>query len=157
MRRIIILLLQLSLLPEILACIDSFIKVENEILSNGVNIHSLTRAFYPANGHPALWVEVRYYINTTNDTASNTMSPSPILPEDDGVDYVFYWSYSPVLLFANPEFLEGISFRFITFPPLVTNIVLTPFCSSINESNILSLLNDITTWVRHYEELYSIM
>ena len=156
MSRIIIPLLQLSVLPGILACIDSFTKVENDILSNGENIHSLTRAFYPANGHPALWVEVRYYINTTNDTVSSTKSSSTIL-QDNEVDYMFYWSYSPVLLFANPEFLEGVSFRFITFPPLVANIVLSPFCSSLNESSIHNLLNDITTWVRYYIVLYRIM
>ena len=145
------------MLPAILACIDSFTKVENEILSNGENIHNLTRAFYPANDYPALWVEVRYYINTTNDSASSTISFSPILPRDDEVDYVFYWSYSPVLLYASTEFLEGFSFRFITFPPLVAEIVLTPFCSSLNESTILNLLSDITTWVRYYVSLYSIM
>ena len=157
MSRIIILLVQLSLLPGILTCIDSFTKVENDILSNGENIHSLTQAFYPANGHPALWVEVRYYINTTNDTVTSTKSSSTILQDDDGVGYLFYWSYSPVLLFANPEFLEGVSFRFITFPPLVANIVLRPFCSSLNESTIHNLLNDITTWVRCYVALYRIM
>ena len=154
MSRITILLLQLSVLPTILACIDSFTKVENEILSNGENIHSLTRAFYPANDYPALWVEVRYYINKTDDTASSTMSLTPILPGDSRVDYIFYWSYSPVLLYADPEFLEGASFQFITFPPLVADIFLTPFCSNLNESTILNLLNDITTWVR---SLYNII
>ena len=144
-------ILLMSMLPAtiIANCIDSFVKLENEILSNSKNIHSLTRAFYPANDHPGLWLEVRYYINSTDDTESSTMSFSPILPEDDEVDYVFYWSFSPVLLIANPEFLEGVSFRFITFPLLVANIHLSPFCSNLNESSILSLLNDITIWVRH--------
>ena len=129
-------------------CIDSFTKLENEILSNGENIYNLTRAFYPANDHPALWVEVRYHINSIDDAESSTMRHSSILPGDDEIYYVFYWSFSSVMLFANPEFLEAVSFRFITFPPLVADIVLTPFCSNVTETNIFSLLNDITIWVR---------
>ena len=147
-----LILLQLSILPTILACIDSYAKLENEILSNGENLHSLIRAFYPPNQHPGLFVEVRYYLNYT-DGIEHTIPVHPVLLTNNTdiyeASYIFYWGSSSVFLFGNPEFLEGVTFGFLTFPCLVADIVIKPFCDSLDESQILRVLDDITIWVRH--------
>ena len=152
------LVLQLFFLPTILACVDSFTKLENGIFSNSENIYSLTKAFYPVNQHPALLVEVKYYINFTDDIDSIPIHPVIVTNETMFYepDYVFLWSYSSVLLFAFPTILEQISFKFITFPPHVAYIVLEPFCTSLNEDNILNLLNEVTIWVRYFSITWSV-
>ena len=144
--------LQLFFIPIILACVDSFTKLENGIFSNSENIYSLTKAFYPVNQHPALLVEVNYYINLTDDIVRIPIHPVIVTNEtmsNEPADYVFLWSYSSVLLFAPPTILEQISFKFITFPPHVAHIVLEPFCTSLNEDHVLNLLNEVTIWVSY--------
>ena len=150
-------LFQLFFLPIILACVDSFTKLENGIFSNSENIYSLTKAFYPVNQHPALLVEVKYYINFTDDIDSIPIHPVIVTNETMiyEADYVFLWSYSSVLLFASPTILEQISFKFITFPSHVAYIVLEPFCTSLNEDHYINLLNEVTIWVRYLSIIWS--
>ena len=101
---------------------------------------------------------MKYYINFTNDIESIPIHPVIITNETIlyEADYVFLWSYSSVLLFASPTILEEISFKFITFPSHVANIVLEPFCTSLNEDHILNLLNEVTIWVRYLNITWSL-
>ena len=150
--------LQLFFLPTILGCVNSFTKLENGIFSNSENIYSLIKAFYPVNQHPALLVEVNYYINLTNDIVRIPIHPIIVTNETmlHKADYVFLWSYSSVLLFAPPTILEQISFKFITLSPHVAHIVLEPFCTSLNEDHVLNLLNEVTIWVRYLSIIWSL-
>ena len=152
--RIITAVLISTLISSILAddCIESYVDLERSLLSNPTNIRSLTTAFYPTNNFPALFVEVRYYINRTDSDNDNGSIPiHPISPlahtKDDRSDYVFYWATSPVLLLSHPMILEGVSLELITITYHQADIVLSPFCDTLTDFDIRTYINDATTWV----------
>lgn len=124
-------------------CISSFVELESVVLSSDGNIQSLIQAFYPANQYPALWVEVRYYIN------ESTIIEHPVFGGSIQYEanYTFYWSVSPVLTFIPPELLEGMSLQFVQIETHVTDLVIIPFCSQLSETDILGLFNNVTLWV----------
>ena len=149
-----LLILTLSCLPSVVwtqDCISSLVDLENSIVSNNDNIRSLTKGFYPANMYPALWVEVKYYLNMTDDNETSLTHPV----EDRTAkslrreDYVFFWVSSPVLIYVHPRLLEGISLRFVTIENHIVHLVIQTFCDNLTKIDILGLLNEATIWVSY--------
>ena len=134
-------------------CISSLVDLENSIIFNNNNIRSLTKGFYPANVFPALWVEVKYYLNMTDDNETSVIVSHPV--EDRTAkslhreDYVFFWVSSPVLIYVHPRLLEGISLRFVTIENHVVHLIIQDFCDNLTTNEILGLLNEATIWVSY--------
>ena len=149
-----LLILTLSCLPSVVRtqdCISSLVDLENSIVFNNDNIRSLTKGFYPANMFPALWVEVKYYLNMTNKNENSVFLTHPV--EDGAVrrlhkeDYVFFWVSSPVLIFIHPRLLGGISLRFVTIENHIVHLVIQEFCDDLTTIETLGILNEATIWV----------
>ena len=150
-----LLILTLSCLPSVVRtqdCISSLVDLENSIVFNNGNIRSLTKGFYPANIFPALWVEVKYYLNTTDENETSVFLTHPV--EDGAVrrlhkeDYVFFWVSSPVLIYIHPRLLEGISLHFVTIENNhIVHLVIQEFCDNLTTIEILGILNEATIWV----------
>lgn len=118
------------------ACIQTMPDLESVFLSNGENLQSLMRAFYPSNNFPALWVKVIY---STKDSVSNE-------------SYTFYWSSSPVLVYLHPLILEGMSLLFFNddYTHSESRLTIPPFCEGIDHEETIHILNDATVWVCSY-------
>ena len=149
-----LLILTASCLPSVVRtqdCISSLVDLENSIVFNNDNIRSLTKGFYPANVYPALWVEVKYYLNTTDENETSVFLTHPV--KDDAVkrlykeDYVFFWVSSPVLISIHPRLLEGISLYFVTIKNHIVHLVIQEFCDNLTTIEILGILNEGTIWV----------
>ena len=149
-----LLILTLLCLPSVVRtqeCIGSFANLEKSIVFNNDNIRSLTKGFYPANIFPALWVEVKYYLNTTDENETSVFLTHPV--EDGAVkrlhkeDYVFFWVSSPVLIYIHPRLLEGISLHFVTIENHIVHLVIQEFCDNLTTNEILGMLNEATIWV----------
>ena len=119
-------------------CIGSFNELEESLLSSNKNMLNLVRAFYPANKHPALIVEVTYVVEDNDSISTNNTSI-----------YVFRWVSSQVLLYSYPEFLQGLSLRTYSHNIYYATITVDPFCQNINSIETIRLLNDATIWVSH--------
>ena len=143
-----------SCLPSVVRtqdCISSLVNLEKSIVSNNGNIRNLTKGFYPANIFPALWVEVKYYLNTTYENETSVFLTHPV--EDGAVkrlnkeDYVLFWVSSPVLIYINPKLLEGLSLHFVTIKNHSVQLVIQEFCDNLTRLEILGMLNEATIWV----------
>ena len=140
-----------SCLPSIVRtqdCISSLVNLETSIVFNNDNIRSLTKGFYPANMFPALWVEVKYYLNMTDENETSVFLTHPV--ENGAVkrlhkeDYVFFWVSSPVLIYIHPRLLEGISLRFVTIENNhIVHLITQEFCDNLTTIEILGMLNEI--------------
>ena len=119
-------------------CIGSFKELEQSLLSSDENMLNLVRAFYPANQHPALIVEVTYVVKDNESISTNNTSI-----------YVFRWVSSQVLVYSYPEFLQGLSLRTYSHNIYYATITVDPFCKNINSIEMIRLLNDATIWVSH--------
>ena len=119
-------------------CIGSFKELEKSLLSSDENMLNLVRAFYPANQHPALIVEVTYVVEDNESISTNNTSI-----------YVFRWVSSQILVYAYPQFLQGLSLRTYSHNIYYATIIVDPFCQNINSIETIRLLNDATIWVSH--------
>ena len=117
-------------------CIGSFKDLEESLLYSDENILNLLRAFYPANQHPALIVEVTYVVKDNDSISTNSTSI-----------YVFRWVSSQVLIYSYPRFFQGLSLRTYLNEIYYANITLDPFCQNISSIEKTRLLNDATIWV----------
>ena len=117
-------------------CIGSFKELEKSLLSSDENMLNLVRAFYPANQHQALIVEVTYVVEDNDSIPTNTTSI-----------YVFRWVFSQVLIYSYPQFLQGLSLRTYSHNIYYANITIDPFCQNISSIEKIRLLNDATIWV----------
>ena len=149
-----LLILTASCLPSIVRtqdCISSLVDLENSIVFNNGNIRSLTKGFYPANMIPALWVEVKYYLNMTDENETSVFLTHPV--KDDAVkrlhkeDYVFFWVSSPVLIYIHPRLLEGLSLHFVTIEKHMVHLVIQEFCDNLTTIEMFGILNEATIWV----------
>ena len=122
-------------------CVQTILDLESAFLSNGENLQSLMRAFYPSNNFPALWVKVIY---CTNDSVSNE-------------NHTFYWSSSPVLVYLHPLILEEMSLLFFNddYTHSVSRLTIPAFCEGIDDKERVHILNDATVWVCSYEIIYT--
>ena len=119
-------------------CIGSFKELEESLLSSDVNMLNLVHAFYPANQHPALIVEVTYVVEE-NDSVST----------DNTSIHVYHWYSSQVLIYSYPQFLQGLSLRTYSYVIYYANITVDPFCQNISSIEKFEFLNDATIWVSH--------
>ena len=119
-------------------CIGSFKELEESLLSSDENMLNLVHAFYPANQHPALIVEVIYVVED-NDSIST----------DNTSIYVYRWFSSQVLIYSYPQFVQGLSLRTYSVVIYYANITVDPFCQNISSTEKIRLLNDATIWVSH--------
>ena len=119
-------------------CIGSFKELEESLLSSDENILNLVHAFYPANQHPALIVEVTYVVEDNDSLSTNNTSI-----------YVYRWFSSQVLIYTYPKFVQGLSLRTYSVVIYYANISVDPFCQRINSIEKIRLLNDATVWVSH--------
>jgi hypothetical protein len=137
-------------------CIGTFKELEKEIISNDENLHSLLKAFFPTNQYPGVWVEIQYYINSTDDDGNGTIPVHPLalLLSNSNIsyspDYTFYWASSAVFIYFDYRFIQGLSFYLLSFEPHFAYIVIPEFCSNINNNTIMELINDVTTWMKSY-------
>ena len=135
------LLVLVFLLPSVTyseKCIGSFKELEESLLSSDENMLKLVRAFYPANKHPALIVEVTYVVKEKDNISTNNTSI-----------YVYRWHSSQVLVYSYPQFLQGLSLRTYSNDIYYANIAVDPFCQNISSTEKIRLLNDATIWVSH--------
>ena len=131
------------LLPSVIyseKCIGSFKELEESILSSDENMLNLVHAFYPANQHPALIVEVTYVVEE-NDSVST----------DNTSIHVYRWFSSQVLIYSYPRFLQGLSLRTYSYVIYYANITVDPFCQIISDIEKIEFLNDVTIWVSHLD------
>ena len=135
-----LLVLLFFLLPVIYSekCIGSFKELEQSLLSSDENMLNLVRAFYPANQHPALIVEVTYVVKDNESISTNNTSI-----------YVYRWVSSQILVYAYPQFLQGLSLRTYSHDIYYATITVDPFCQNISSIEKIRLLNDATIWVSH--------
>ena len=122
--------------------IDSLPAFECSLLSNDFNIQSLTQAFFPTNRHPALVVEVYYYVNQT------VHPQDPKISSNSTADYsyVYRWYASAILGFIRPEVLSALSISTLTVEMSNADIVLASLISD-DEDWVRDLLSTATTWV----------
>ena len=123
--------------------IDSLPAFECSLLSNDFNIQNLTKVFFPTNQHPALVVEVYYYVNQTvhPDDPSHLKNSS-----NSTADYVYRWYASAILGFIQPKILTALSIGTLTVEMSNAHIVLAPLICD-DEDWIRDLLSTGTTWV----------
>ena len=119
-------------------CIGSFKELEESLLSSDENMLNLVHAFYPANQHKALIVEVTYVVEENDSITTNSTSI-----------YVYRWHSSQVLLYSYPQFLQGLSLRTYSIDIYYANITIDPFCQNISSIEKIRLLNDATIWVSY--------
>ena len=119
-------------------CISSFKELEESLLSSDENMLNLVHAFYPANQHPALIVEVTYVVEDSDSISTNNTSI-----------YVYRWLSSQVLIYSYPQFIQGLSLRTYSVVIYYANIIVDPFCQNISSIEKIRLLNDATIWVSH--------
>ena len=119
-------------------CIGSFKELEESLLSSDENMLNLVHAFYPANQHTALTVEVTYVVKENDSISTNDTSV-----------YVYRWHSSQVLVYSNPQFLQGLSLRTYSNNIYYVYITVDPFCQNISSIEKIRLLNDATIWVSH--------
>ena len=119
-------------------CIGSFKELEESLLSSDENMLNFVHAFYPANQHPALIVEVTYVVKENDSITTNNTSI-----------YVYRWHTSQVLVYSYPQFLQGLSLRTYSIDIYYANITIDPFCQNISSIEKIRLLNDATIWVSH--------
>ena len=119
-------------------CIGSFRELEESLLSSDENMLNLVHAFYPANQHPALIVEVTYVVEDNDSISTNDTSI-----------YVYRWLSSQVLIYSYPQVLQGLSLRTYSHDIYYANITVNPFCQNISSIEKTRLLNDATIWVSH--------
>ena len=123
-------------------CVGSFKELEESLLSSDENMLNLVHAFYPANQHPALIVEVTYEVEDNDSISTNDTSI-----------YVYRWFSSQVLIYSYPQFLQALSLRTYTDVVYYANITVDPFCQYINGIEKIRLLNDATIWVSHFKKM----
>ena len=130
--------------------IDSLPAFECSLLSNKLNIHNLTKAFFPTNGHRARAVKVYYHINKTispnNSNFSLLESFSNSTKCKPPQCYEFRWFASAVLGFIEPEVLTGFSLHTLKVLTHHVDLTIAPLISD-DEDWVRGLLNDATTWV----------
>ena len=136
--RLLVLVFLLSSVTYSEKCIGSFKELEESLLSSDENMLNLVHAFYPTNQHTALTVEVTYVVKENDSISTNNTSV-----------YVYRWHSSQVLVYSNPQFLQGLSLRTYTNNIYYVYITIDPFCQNISSIEKIRLLNDATIWVSH--------
>ena len=122
--------------------IDSLVSFECSVLSDDLNIQSLTQAFFPANRRQALVVEVHYYVN-------RTLHPLALSAEEtQPADYTFMWFGSPVLGFIEPRMISGLSLNTLSLTHNFNfaHLLVAPLASD-DEDWIRGMLTNGTAWV----------
>ena len=136
-------------------CVFKYHDLEESLLSNEVNLDSLTRTFLPPNEPRLPVTEVYYYLNDSG------MMKHPVTLEMEGVSadelddmatYRFRWSQTPVYLFVDPFLIEALSLYSVQIRKHAARLVLSPICSNYSVGGIPLPefhLNQMTTLVSH--------
>ena len=138
--RLLVLIILLSSVTYSEKCIGSFKELEESLLSSDENMLNLVHAFYPANQHPALIVEVTYVVENNDSISTNDTSI-----------YIYRWFSSQVLIYSYPQSLQALSLRTYSDVIYYANITVDPFCQHIKGIEKIRLLNDATIWVSHFK------
>ena len=120
--------------------VTSLVSLECSILSDELNLQSLTESFFPANHRQALTVEVHFYVNRSKHPLS------PGVTNVTSAEFVFLWFSSSVLAFIEPRVLQGISLNLFIAESHHAHLSIAPFFIS-DENWIRGLLENVTIWV----------
>ena len=123
-------------------CIQHYYELEESLLSNPLNLDSLTNAFFPPNEPSVPVVEVFYSVaNSTNaDSEDNHLAQESedinSTDRNEIASYRYRWSDSPIFLFMDPEVLQSLSLFTIRLRDHSVKLVVQPICEGYTAEQV---------------------
>ena len=139
-------------------CIQHYYELEESLLSNPLNLDSLTNAFFPPNEPSVPVVEVFYSVvnSTSADPEDNHLAQEAedinSTDRNEIASYRYRWSDSPIFLFMDPEVLQSLSLFTIRLRDHSVRLVVQPICEGYTADQVPLpeyLLNLLTVNVRY--------
>ena len=149
------------------SCISNYAELKQALLDSGTgNMERLLYTFTPTNNPIPHYVWVFYFHNESNDwqdiltcPSSNNLERCPTSQDvTGGSDDVLFWADSPMLINVDIPLLKFLSYNSILQylgKGVCVQLVIPPFCDSVDSQLALDILKFATSYVSYTNTHYT--